>query len=136
MERVLIHYEPQVREHIRIAVPLSDTAGYVSAHFGEAPHFAMVLFRRSDGEIEKQEIVNNPHTGVVKAKGIRVAEWLVNQKVDIVVVKEDLQGKGPAYVFADAGVELRRSSASELTEVMEFLTGVSCHLLKDASFFP
>lgn len=136
VERVLIHYEPQVREHVRIAVPLSDTAGYVSAHFGEAPHFAMVLFRRSDGEIEKQEIVNNPHTGVVKAKGIRVAEWLVNQKVDIVVVKEDLQGKGPAYVFADAGVELRRSSASELTEVMEFLTGVSCHLLKDATFFP
>lgn len=34
-------------------------------------------------------------------KGIRVAEWLVENKVDIDVAKENLHNKkGPSYVFA------------------------------------
>jgi cation diffusion facilitator family transporter len=119
VERVVIHYEPQVREHIRIAVPLTDTMGHVSAHFGEAPYFAVVLLRVADGNIERQEMVTNPHTKVPKAKGIRVAEWLVEQKVDVVVAKEGLQKKGPSYVFADAGVELQVSEADQLNEVID-----------------
>ncbi len=120
VERVVIHYEPQVREHMRIAVPLSDTMGLVSAHFGEAPYFAVALMRMADGNIERQEVVTNPHTKVPKAKGIRVAEWLIEQKVDAVMVKEDLYKKGPAYVFADAGVELQVSTAGHLSEVIDF----------------
>lgn len=120
VERVVIHYEPQVREHLRIAVPLADTLGHVSAHFGEAPYFAMLLLRLADGNIEQQEVVTNPHTNVPKAKGIRVAEWLVEHKVDVVVVKEDLHKKGPAYVFADAGVELQVSAAGRLSEMIDF----------------
>ncbi|MBW1745864.1 MAG: cation diffusion facilitator family transporter [Deltaproteobacteria bacterium] len=120
VERVVIHYEPQVREHLRIAVPLADTLGHVSAHFGEAPYFAMLLLRLADGNIEQQEVVPNPHTKVPKAKGIRVAEWLVEHKVDVVVVKEDLHKKGPAYVFADAGVELQVSAAGRLSEMIDF----------------
>ncbi len=120
VERVVIHYEPQVREHMRIAVPLADTMGHVSAHFGEAPYFAVVLMRVADGNIERQEVVTNPHTKVPKAKGIRVAEWLIEQKVDVVVAKEDLQKKGPSYVFANAGVELQVSAANQLNEVIDF----------------
>jgi cation diffusion facilitator family transporter len=120
VERVVIHYEPQVREHLRIAVPLADTLGHVSAHFGEAPYFAMLLLRLADGNIEQQEVVTNPHTKVPKAKGIRVAEWLVEHKVDVVVVKEDLHKKGPAYVFADAGIELQVSAAGRLSEMIDF----------------
>ncbi|MBW2647096.1 MAG: cation diffusion facilitator family transporter [Deltaproteobacteria bacterium] len=123
VERVVIHYEPQVREHIRIAVPLADTMGHVSAHFGEAPYFAVVLLRIADGNIERQEMVTNPHTKVPKAKGIRVAEWLVEQKVDVVVAKESLQKKGPSYVFADAGVELQVSEANQLNEVIDSFRG-------------
>jgi len=119
VERVVIHYEPQVREHLRIAVPLVDTAGHVSAHFGEAPYFAVLLLRLADGNIERQEMVTNPHTKIPKAKGMRVAEWLVEHKIDVVVVKEDLHKKGPAYVFADAGVELQVSAAGRLSEVID-----------------
>ena len=120
VERVVIHYEPQVREYLRIAVPLADSMEQVSAHFGEAPYFAVVLLRLADGNIERQEVLTNPHTKVSKAKGIRVAEWLLEHKVDVVVVKEDLHKKGPAYVFADAGIELQVSTAGRLSEVIDF----------------
>ena len=119
IERVVIHYEPQVREYLHIAVPLANTAGKVSAHFGEAPYFAFVLLRLDNKHIERQEVVANPHTDISKAKGIRVAEWLIKKKVDIVVVKEDLRSKGPAYVFANGGVELNLLRVDELRTVIE-----------------
>jgi cation diffusion facilitator family transporter len=118
VERVLIHYEPQVRTHLRYALPLADTGGAVSEHFGESPYFALVTLRLADGQVEHQEMLANPHQAVEKAKGIRVAEWLVGLKSDIVLLREDVHGKGPAYVFADAGVETRLTQAATLAEAI------------------
>ena len=70
------------------------------------------------GVIERQQVIANPHKAVEKAKGIRVAEWLVAQKVDVVLVKESLGGKGPAYVFGEAGVEMRETVATTLEETL------------------
>ncbi|MFN2289948.1 MAG: cation diffusion facilitator family transporter [Anaerolineae bacterium] len=118
VERVLLHYEPQVRTHLRYAIPLADRSGRVSEHFGEAPYFGLVTVRVADGQIERQEVLANPHQGVEKAKGIRVGEWLVGLKTDIVLLREDVQGKGPAYVFADAGVETHLTEAPTLAAAM------------------
>lgn len=121
VEHVVIHYEPRVRNYLHIAVPLADNTGKVSSHFGEAPYFALVSLRLADGHIERQEMIANPHTKVPRGKGILVAEWLVKQNVDVVAVKEDLRKKGPAYVFADAGVELQALPAGQLSEVIASL---------------
>ncbi|MEN8781573.1 MAG: cation diffusion facilitator family transporter [Desulfobacterales bacterium] len=115
VERVLLHFEPQVRTHRCYALPLEDAAGTISEHFGEAPYFGLVTIRTSDGRIEHQEIRANPHAKIEKAKGIRVSEWLVSLKTDVVLLRENLQGKGPAYVFADAGVETRITAAKTLS---------------------
>ena len=119
VERVLIHYEPVVRTRIRYAIPLTNPHGRVSEHFGEAPYFALVTVRLADGTVEKQEVVPNPHREVEKAKGIRVAEWLVGQKVDVVLLKESLHGKGPEYVFADAGVDMVLTEAETVGEAIQ-----------------
>ena len=118
VDRVLIHAEPMGRTHLRYAVPLNDEAGTLSEHFGEAPYFALVTVRLADGATEEQRIVANPHKAVEKAKGIRVAEWLVTQKVDVVLVRESLRGKGPTYVFGDAGVEMQETEATTLSEAL------------------
>ena len=121
VERVLIHYEPTGSIHRRDAFPLANPDGRLSEHFGEAPYFALVTLRCADEAIEKQEVVENPHREVSKAKGIRVAEWLVSQKVDRVVLKENLQGKGPEYVFAAAGVEMILTEAETVSLALEAL---------------
>ncbi len=118
VDRVLIHAEPMERTHLRYAAPLSDTAGTLSEHLGEAPYFALVTVRLTDDTIEEQQIVANPHQAVEKAKGIRVAEWLVGQNVDVVLLKESLRGKGPVYVFGDAGVEMQETTATTLEEAL------------------
>lgn len=118
VERVLIHYEPRLRTHLRYAVPLSDMLGTVSEHFGESPYFALVTVGLTDAQVERQETLVNPHCDVDKAKGIRVAEWLVEFNTDVALLREDVQGKGPAYVFADAGVETRLTQATTLAKAI------------------
>jgi cation diffusion facilitator family transporter len=119
VERVLLHYEPQARTHLLYAVPLADANGTVGEHFGESPYFGLVTVRLADHLFEQQEVLANPHREIEKAKGIRVGEWLVGLKVDIVVLREDVHGKGPAYVFRDAGVQTSLSQAATLSEAIE-----------------
>ena len=117
-ERVLIHVEPEERIHLRYAVPLADPGGTLSEHFGEAPYFALVRVRLADGTIEEQQTLVNPYRREEKAKGIRVAEWLVEHKVDTVASKQSLKGKGPVYVFGEAGVEMQETEVTTLSEAM------------------
>ena len=118
VERVLIHAESMERTHLRYAVPLADPDGTISEHLGEAAYFALVRVRLADGAVEEQQVVANPYQDVEKAKGIQVAEWLVAQKVDVMLLKESLRGKGPVYVFGDAGVEMKETKAATLSEAL------------------
>jgi cation diffusion facilitator family transporter len=119
VERVLIHAEPMERTHLRYAAPLAGPGGALSEHFGEAPTFALVTVRLRDGAVTERRTLANPYLEEDRAKGIRVAEWLVEQKVDVVFLREGLRGKGPVYVFGDAGVEMRETEASTLDEAVE-----------------
>ena len=119
VERVLIHAEPMKRTHLRYAAPLAEADGAISEHFGEAPSFALITLRLDDHVIEERQMLANPFVQVEKAKGIKVAEWLVDHKVDVVFLKESLRGKGPTYVFGDAGVVMCQVEAATLEEALE-----------------
>ena len=118
VEKVTIHYVPEERSHVRIAFPIDDSKDRISTHFGEAPYFLFVHIRRKNKEIEKQEILENPHRSVETAKGIRVAEWLVGQKVEHVGMKEDVSSRGPGYVLSSRGVKIHLISADPIGDAI------------------
>lgn len=118
VERVLLHVEAPASPYLRCALPLADPAGTLSPHFGEAPWFALVSVRRADGAVGESMILANPHGGEARAKDIRVAEWLVAQKVDLVLTRENLKGKGPPYVLHDAGVDLHQTDRGTMAEAL------------------
>jgi len=115
VERVLLHAEPEKRTHLRYAAPLADVEGTLSQHFGEAPFFALVTVRLSDHGVEEQQTMANPYQHEEKAKGIQVAEWLVAKKVDVVLLRGSVHGKGPSYVFRDATVVVHSTEATTLS---------------------
>lgn len=115
IEKITIHYEPKVRTHDILALPLSDKSGQISPHFGEAPYFALLHRHIDKHTIDAKKIMENPHCTVSKAKGIRVAEWLVDQKITHVGIKEDVSHKGPGYVLSSAGVKIIRISSKKLS---------------------
>ncbi|MEX2206613.1 MAG: NifB/NifX family molybdenum-iron cluster-binding protein [Myxococcota bacterium] len=118
VERVLLHVEVPTAPCVRYAVPLADREGEVSEHFGAAPYFAIASVRRADGAVAEQRVLPNPHAADERAKGMRVAEWRVAQKVDVALTRESLHGKGPVYVLEDAGIEPRLTDKRSLAEAL------------------
>ncbi|MEJ2168220.1 MAG: cation diffusion facilitator family transporter [Desulfobacterales bacterium] len=123
VESVNIHYEPRASRQWRIAVPLSDRIGTIGRRFGESPFFALLTLRRADSRIEEQKIIENPFARHGKGRGIRTSEWLANQEeVDEVILKEDIEHKGPGFVFGDAGIQINRTDAEHLNSIIESLS--------------
>jgi cation diffusion facilitator family transporter len=121
VERVVIHYEPEVRTSHKYGVPLQHPEGAVSEHLGKAPYFALLELSARDGSLLRQEILPNPYGSEETQKGLLVARMLVDQGVDVLLLKESLEGKAPSYVLADGGVATRLTEAATLAEIMSEL---------------
>jgi cation diffusion facilitator family transporter len=119
IERVIIRYGPIEKGYKRYAVPLGDRAGTVSEHFGSAPFVACWNRDASNGKLLSQEIIENPFSSLDKGKGIKLAEMIAHEGVDIVYTKELFEGKGPEYVLSDAGIEVRPTNLKTVRELME-----------------
>lgn len=117
IERVLVHIEPATSTQRRYAVPLADADGTLSEHFGEAPYFAFLTLDGIDSTIKDRRIEPNPHGQLEKGKGIRVAEWLVAEKIGALLVKRSLEGRGPSYLLRDVGVEITITDRNSLGEL-------------------
>jgi len=125
VDQVLIHFESEEKEWITLGIPLKDDLMTLSEHFGEAPFFRLVTLRRDNFSIAKDTCLKNPFTAEPKAKGMKVANWLLQQDLDIMIVCRELEGKGPGYVLGSAAVEilvLRGITADDaLSKIMDKL---------------
>jgi predicted Fe-Mo cluster-binding NifX family protein len=74
--------------------------------------------RLSDREVVSTETVENPFSGAEKGKGLRLAEFLVEKGVDVLYTREPFEGKGPRYVFSDAGTEVRKTDMKTLKDLI------------------
>lgn len=120
LERVLLHVEPARTVPTRVAVPLAATSGRVSEHFGAAPLFGLVDVERSPPHRPRERrIVENPFLERELRRGLKVAHWLIEMKVDVVYSRESLDDKGPAIVFGDAGVELRTTTIESFDAIID-----------------
>ena len=105
VDHVLIHYAPQKKKTITYAVPLRQDKQGLSEHFGDAPYFYLAKVQKKDGTILSEAFYQNPFSGDEKGKGIKISEWLLEKGIDTVFSPKGFEGKGPGYVFSDAGVD-------------------------------
>lgn len=106
VDHVVIHYEPQKKDYITLSIPLSEDRRTVSEHFGEAAFFRVLTQRTRDGVIIADSILTNSYTQEEKAKGIKVANWLLEKGLDVLIVRKDLAGKGAGFALGNADVEI------------------------------
>jgi cation diffusion facilitator family transporter len=121
VDHILIHYEPMKKETQVIALPVAEDRLHLSEHFGEAPYFLLLTLRNRDNKLLKEKLLPNPHRALQSGKGIQVSEWLINQKVDKVMVAKSFEHKGPYYVFADAGVAMQKSDQKDINQIKNVL---------------
>jgi len=122
VDHVLIHYEPMQKEIRVIAMPVAEDRKRLSEHFGEAPFFLLLSFKRADGALLEESWLSNPFQTVEKGKGIKVSEWLVRLGIDGIIIPKNYEHKGPYYVFSDYGVEMQQTDGRSIDEIKEELT--------------
>ena len=118
VDHVLIHYEPIQKESISFAVPLDDKDGKVSKHFGEAPYFAIITVSAKDKIFKSRVILPNPFLSEERGKGILVSEFIIKQGIDVLLLKEKFEGRGPEYVLSDSNIEVIITDADNLKDVL------------------
>ena len=118
VDEVLIHCAPLPAEQLNLAVPLCEDRQTISDHFGEAPFFRRVSVYPSDGDVTSDTIVANPYCQKEKAKGIAVANWLLENGLNVMIVRQDLGGKGPGFVLGNAEVEIVVRTETDATDAL------------------
>jgi predicted Fe-Mo cluster-binding NifX family protein len=121
VDHVLIQYEPQRKETATYAVPLREDKQALSEHFGDAPYFYLASIREKDGMLLSESYHRNPFADEEKGKGIKVSEWLLEKGVDTVCSPKGFKGRGPGYVFSDAGVDVivTEGSLSDIRHMLQ-----------------
>ena len=117
VDHILIHYEPQRKETTTYAVPLNEDKQGLSEHFGDAPYFYLATVKENDGMTISEGYYGNPFAQEEKGKGIKVSEWLLEKGVDTVYSPKGFTGKGPSYVFSDAGVDVIVTESRDLNDI-------------------
>jgi cation diffusion facilitator family transporter len=123
VEHIIVHVEPIQKPVRRIAVPLADHSGAVSTHFGTAPYFALVDMRTATGSCENQLTITNPYAADPRGRGLKVAHWLLENRIDMLLTADDIREKGPGYALGDAGVAVIISEAATLDAALAASVG-------------
>lgn len=128
IDKILIHYEPEKKDVLLVAVPLEVPAGeapceasILSDHFGEAPVFALISKRVRGGQVALESALHNPFMDLDRQKGVRVAELLADEGVDEVLTRIDLRGKGAGYALEALQVHTGITAAKKLDAVLRAL---------------
>jgi cation diffusion facilitator family transporter len=118
VDNVLLHYEPIHKDIITYALPLQSAEGIISQHFGESPYFQLISVKADDKSVKKREIISNPFLSVERGKGILVAELLVKRDIDVLILKEKFEGKGPEYALSDSGIDVIITDLNTVDEAL------------------
>ena len=113
LESVMIHIEPEKKEILRVAIPVSTYEGIsseVNQHFAKAPYFCVVEI--VEKTVMTVESVRNPGSTAEKKRGLLAVESLIAGKGIDAVIAADI-GRGAFSVFQ-----------SELVAVYELPAGM------------
>nr|WP_321464607.1 cation diffusion facilitator family transporter [uncultured Desulfobulbus sp.] len=122
VDRVLIHFQAQGNANEVIAMPLSADGQTISAHFGEAPLFRIVTLQHPQNTVINDRLLENPFLQEEKAKGIKVAQWLLENGLTVLLSLQDQSGKGPGFVLGNGGAEILLTKKTNADEAMEAFT--------------
>ncbi len=122
VDRVLIHFQSMNQDIRTFGLPLSEDKLTISEHFGEAPFFRLLSVHQGEGNIANEVLLKNPYLKEEKAKGIKVANWLLKNGLDVLISRQSQAGKGPGFVLGNGGAEIlltREVNAEKALEMVE-----------------
>ena len=125
IDKTLIHYEPEHKVFLLIAVPLDvsgdsppDEKFRLSEHFGEASNFAIVAKDSSNKTVHIKDYLKNPFKDLERKKGVKAAELLAEYGVDQVMSPVQFDGKGAGYALEAMQIEVVPTASRTLEQLI------------------
>ena len=124
LDSIMISVEPvmKTRFKVAIAVPSLDTNidETPAEHFGMAPAFLIADIDITNQTIISTQIVENPHRLVERKRGILSAEFLVNEGIDVLSIKDPTTfGVGPKAILRDNSILFDPFRGEIIREILE-----------------
>ncbi|WJI09755.1 cation diffusion facilitator family transporter [Methanobacterium sp. CWC-01] len=118
LDTLTVQIEPAKKDMVRFAIPLENNDGLlstVSNHFGKASYFLIAdVFK---GNLKSFKIKVNPGRNLKRKKGIKSAEFLANESVDVLIAGEDV-GEGPSYVLMEELIQKVDVEGDNLEDIL------------------
>ncbi|MCE5214383.1 MAG: cation diffusion facilitator family transporter [Methanobacterium sp.] len=117
IDTITVQIEPSKSDEVRIAVPVENKDGLeskISEHFARAPY--ILIAEVLNNEIISYKIIENPGSQLEKKRGIKTAEYLEKEKVNILVGYE--VGEGPMHVLSDELIDITHPEGKSLEEII------------------
>ena len=117
LDNIIVQLEPYKTRKFRIAIPVETRDGMhseLSDHFARAP-FILIADVFEDKIIDVK-IKDNPGANFERKKGIKTAEFLGDEKVDILVNPEVREG--PMYVLSNELIDTVEPEGKDLEEII------------------
>ena len=129
--KIIIISQAQPKELLKIVAPLLNNNGLnskISDHFGESPFFSIVELREENNQFEviNYYITPNKFMAEEKRKGILISEWLLEEKIDKLYLKNDLK-KGPKLILESSLVQMIITKFESLKEIVEQETQIQTY---------
>jgi len=105
IESITIHVEPAQKQKIKVGIPVVEDKGLkskTSAHFGNVPFFAFIELENNQTKYVYVKV--NSAARIARKKGISAAQFLVDEKVDVVLAGG--MGEGPFHLLRDNLVQV------------------------------
>lgn len=105
MEHLVINVKPEKVSVTKIAIPILMPEGLhskVSQHFSRTPYF--IFIELEEDKVKSWNVSENPASGLEKKRGLKTAEFLKSQGVNVLVVSEI--GEAPFHMLRDSFVKL------------------------------
>ncbi|SES85889.1 cation diffusion facilitator family transporter [Methanococcoides vulcani] len=105
LEHLSVDVKPGKISVLRVAIPVMMPEGLqskLSRHIGKAPYYIFIELK--DNKIMSWDIGENPAADLDRKRGVKTAEYLEEQGVNIVIGKDI--GEGPFHRFHDSFIKL------------------------------
>ncbi|WP_445475610.1 cation diffusion facilitator family transporter [Methanococcoides methylutens] len=105
LEHISVDVKPGKISMLRIAIPVVGPDGLqskLSLHIGKTPYYIFVDME--ENKIKGWNIAKNPAADLDRKRGVKTAEYLEEQGVNVVIVKDI--GEGPFHKFHDSFIRI------------------------------
>jgi cation diffusion facilitator family transporter len=99
LDSLLIKVDPSKKTTVKIAVPIDKVNGLnsrISKHFGKAPYYLIADVDKDN--IRSYVLKGNPADTNEQKKGIKAAQFLINENIDILLFNGNIN-EGPSYAL-------------------------------------